>query len=609
MCGIVGIISEKEVSPLLLDAIRRLEYRGYDSVGMVCIHQNKLSARKDAGKIAEVDAKLDFSSLKGAIGLAHSRWATHGGVTRANAHPHYDCKQNIALVHNGIVENYDELKKELQQRGHSFSSDTDTEVIAHLIEENEADDILDATRKALHRLEGSYAIGVISTKNADELIAARKESPLVIGIGDRENFIASDIPAILPFTKKVIFLENGEIARLTREKVEVFGLDGIPKKKTIVAIDWDAKQAEKQGYPHFMLKEIFEQPFSISETIGERMSEQDILLDKEIQGAVPNPMEIKRLIIVACGTSWHAGLIGEFMLEELAKIPTEVEYASEFRYRDPIIPDGTAVIAISQSGETADTIAALREAKKKGAKVIAVVNVEGSTIARESDSVLFTHAGPEIGVASTKAFTSQLTMLYLLTVYLAEHRGILPQDQIRNRIRDLRKIPHQVQEIVENQESIKELAELFFRHTNALYLGRGINYPIALEGALKLKEVSYLHAEGYPAAEMKHGPIALIDEKMPVVVIATKDTRTYTKVLSNIAEVKARGGIVIAIASAGDNEIKEKVDHVLYIPENSYILTPLLAAVPLQLFAYYVAVLDGKDPDKPVNLAKSVTVE
>lgn len=609
MCGIVGIISEKEVSPLLLDAIRRLEYRGYDSVGMVCIHQNKLSARKDAGKIAEVDAKLDFSSLKGAIGLAHSRWATHGGVTRANAHPHYDCKQNIALVHNGIVENYDELKKELQQRGHSFSSDTDTEVIAHLIEENEADDILDATRKALHRLEGSYAIGVISTKNADELIAARKESPLVIGIGRRENFIASDIPAILPFTKKVIFLENGEIARLTREKVEVFGLDGIPKKKTIVAIDWDAKQAEKQGYPHFMLKEIFEQPFSISETIGERMSEQDILLDKEIQGAVPNPMEIKRLIIVACGTSWHAGLIGEFMLEELAKIPTEVEYASEFRYRDPIIPDGTAVIAISQSGETADTIAALREAKKKGAKVIAVVNVEGSTIARESDSVLFTHAGPEIGVASTKAFTSQLTMLYLLTVYLAEHRGILPQDQIRNRIRDLRKIPHQVQEIVENQESIKELAELFFRHTNALYLGRGINYPIALEGALKLKEVSYLHAEGYPAAEMKHGPIALIDEKMPVVVIATKDTRTYTKVLSNIAEVKARGGIVIAIASAGDNEIKEKVDHVLYIPENSYILTPLLAAVPLQLFAYYVAVLDGKDPDKPVNLAKSVTVE
>ena len=609
MCGIVGIISEKEVSRKLLDAIKRLEYRGYDSVGMVCIGQNKLEARKDIGKIAEVDAKVDFSSLKGSIGLAHSRWATHGGVTKANAHPHYDCKGDIALVHNGIVENYDELKKELQQRGHSFSSETDTEVIAHLIEENAADGILEATRKALHRLEGSYAIGVIGTKNTDELIAARKESPLVIGVGDRENFIASDIPAILPFTKKIIFLENGEIARLTKEKVEVFDLEGTPKKKTIETIAWDAKQSEKQGYPHFMLKEIFEQPFSISETIGEMMSEQDILLDEEIQKAVPGPKELKRLIIVACGTSWHAGLIGEFMLEELAKIPTEVEYASEFRYRDPIISDGTAVIAISQSGETADTIAALREAKKKGAKVIAVVNVEGSTIARESDSVLFTHAGPEIGVASTKAFTAQLTMLYLLTVYLAKHRGILPQNQIRNRIRDLRKIPHQIQRIIENLEPIKDLAGIFFQHTNALYLGRGINYPIALEGALKLKEVSYLHAEGYPAAEMKHGPIALIDEKMPVVVVATKDSRTYTKVLSNIAEVKARGGIVIAIASAGDTEVKEKVDHVLYIPENSYILTPLLAVVPLQLFAYYVAVLNGKDPDKPVNLAKSVTVE
>jgi glucosamine--fructose-6-phosphate aminotransferase (isomerizing) len=608
MCGIVGYVGNRKASEILLDSIKKLEYRGYDSAGIVTVDNNEISLKKDVGKISDVDKKVNFLELNGNIGLAHSRWSTHGKVTKENAHPHTDCTGKIAIVHNGIVENYAELKKELEKKGHKFKSETDTEVIVHLIEDNYDGDMIGAVSKALKKVEGSYALGVIHADN-DELIAARNESPLVIGVGDEENFIASDVPAILNQTKKMIYLDNKEIAVLDKDNVRVCDIEGNDIDKKIEKIDWSPEQAQKQGYKHFMLKEIFEQPQIITETIKGRVGDSDVLIGDELKLSENDIKKIKRIIIVACGTSWHASLIGEFMIEELAKIPVEVEYASEFRYRDPIVDDGTIVIAISQSGETADTLAALREAKKKGAKIISIVNVKGSSIARESDSVIYTRAGPEIGVASTKAFTSQLVILYLITVYLGKIKGVLPEKQVRNRIRDLRKIPLQMQSVLEEKEYIKLHAKKFYEKKNALYLGRGINYPIALEGALKLKEISYIHAEGYPAAEMKHGPIALIDKDMPVVVIVTKDNRTYKKVLSNIQEVKSRGGEVIAIETKGDTEVGKIVDHNLFIPENSYILTPILAVISLQLLAYYIADLRDCDCDRPKNLSKSVTVE
>ncbi|MEA2036177.1 MAG: glutamine--fructose-6-phosphate transaminase (isomerizing) [Nanoarchaeota archaeon] len=608
MCGIIGIISKRNISKILLESIKKLEYRGYDSVGMVCINDGDVCVKKDIGKIDEVNKKVNFLELQGNIGLAHSRWSTHGKTTKENAHPHTDCTGKISIVHNGIIENFSELKSELESKGHKFSSETDTEVIAHLIEENYTGGLKGAVLKALKKIDGSYALGVVHSDHHG-LIAARNESPLIIGIGKDENFISSDVPAILEHTKKVIYLENNEIAILNTNKVDVFDLEGKKKNKEIEEIDWNAEQAEKQGFKHFMLKEIFEQPQAITETINGRLEDNNILIKDEIKLSENEIKNIKRIIIVACGTSWHAGLVGEFMLEELAKIPVEVEYASEFRYRDPIIDEGTLVVAISQSGETADTLAAMREAKKKGAKIISIVNVRGSSIARESDSVVYTYAGPEIGVASTKAFTSQLVVLYLIAIYFSKIRGLLPDEQVKNRIRTLRKLPLQIQAVLEDKAHIKLHAEKLYKKTNGLYLGRGINYPIALEGALKLKEVSYIHAEGYPAAEMKHGPIALIDKEMPVVVIATKDNRTYKKVLSNIQEVKSRGGSVIAIETKGDEEIKKIVDHNICIPKNSYILTPILAVVPLQLLAYYIADLRGCDVDRPRNLAKAVCVE
>jgi glucosamine--fructose-6-phosphate aminotransferase (isomerizing) len=609
MCGIIGYIGKKEAVPILLDCIRKLEYRGYDSVGMVVCSDKGFTIKKDIGKIEEVHTKINFLDMKGLVGLAHSRWSTHGGVTKANAHPHTDCSGCISLVHNGIIENYAELKKGLVQRGHCFASETDTEVIAHLIEENYQGNLKEATLKVLQLIEGSYALGVMCTKEPNVLVAARNESPLVIGLGTSENFIASDVPAILQYTREVIYLENKEIAVLTTNGISIFDIKGHQLDKKSSTITWNSSQAEKSGFDHFMLKEIYEQPIVISETLVGKITDKTIDLNHETGITPQHFRKIKRIIIVACGTSWHASLVGEFMLEELAKIPVEVEYASEFRYRDPIIEKGTLIIAVSQSGETADTLAAIREAKKKSAKILSIVNVVGSSIARESDFVVYTKAGPEIGVASTKAFTSQLVVLYILTVYLGSLRGYIDEHQLKNRIRDIRKLPLQMQNLLEEIEIIKSLAEKFYTKTNALYLGRGINYPIALEGALKLKEVSYVHAEGYPAAEMKHGPIALIDKHMPVVFIATKDLRTYSKILSNIQEVKSRGGIIIAIASKGDGEIKNCVDHVIYVPQNSYILTPLLAVIPLQVFAYYVAIKRGIDPDKPKNLAKSVTVE
>jgi len=608
MCGIVCYIGNRKAAPILLDGLKKLEYRGYDSAGICTIDNKSVLIKKDIGKIEEVDKKVDFLKLEGNVGLAHTRWATCGSVTKENAHPHTDCSGKISIVHNGIIENHGELKKELEKKGHKFSSETDTEVIAHLIEDNYNGDLKEAVIKALKKVEGSYALGVIHS-DCDELIAVRNESPLIIGVGDGENFISSDVPAILEHTKKVIYLDNKEIAVLSKNKVEVFDLEGNKKEKKIDEIEWNAEQAEKQGYKHFMLKEIFEQPTVITETINGRLQNGDVLIKDEIGLSEDEIKDIKRIIIVACGTSWHAGLVGEFMLEELAKIPVEVEYASEFRYRDPIVGKGTLVITISQSGETADTLAALREAKKKGAKVISIVNVKGSSIDRESGSVIYTRAGPEIGVASTKAFTSQLVVLYLITVYFGKVRGWLPKGQVANRVRDLRKLPLQMQSVLEEKDYIKLHAKEFFEKKNALYLGRGINFPIALEGALKLKEVSYIHAEGYPAAEMKHGPIALIDKDMPTVVIATKDNRTYKKVLSNIEEVKSRGGEVIAIETKGDSDVKKIVDHNLFIPENSYILTPILAVIPLQLLAYYIADLRKCNIDKPRNLAKSVTVE
>jgi len=609
MCGIIGYIGNNKAVPILMEALKRLEYRGYDSAGFCTINEDNILIEKDIGKIQEVENKVNLNGLNGQVGLSHCRWATTGSVTKENAHPHTDCKNMISIVHNGIIENFSELKEKLIEKGHKFKSSTDTEVIAHLIEDNYSGDIEGATREALKQIDGSYALGVICSKEPQKLIAARNESPLIIGLGKDENFIASDVPAILKYTNKVIYLENNEIAILEKNDYLIKNIDGNKIDKKINIIDWDSELAEKSGYEHFMLKEIHEQPRAITETLNGRIKDGKVELKEELNFNEDELKNIDRIIIVACGTSWHSALLGEFMLEELAKIPVEVEYASEFRYRNPIINENTLVIAISQSGETADTLAAIREAKKRDAKVISIVNAKGSSIARESDSVLYTYAGPEIGVASTKAFTSQLVVLYLFTLFMANLRKTLEEKIIFGLVEKLRKLPLQMQVLLDNNKAIKKIADIYKNKQNSLFLGRGVNFPIALEGALKLKEVSYIHAEGYPAAEMKHGPIALIDKNMPVVFIATKDVYTYKKVLGNIQEVKARNGIAIAIVTEGDKEIKKITDYVIEIPKTLYILSSILAAIPLQLLAYYVATERNLDPDTPRNLSKSVTVE
>lgn len=608
MCGIIGYIGNSKAAPILIEALKRLEYRGYDSAGISTINKNNIIIEKDIGKINEIEKKIDFKKIEGSVGISHCRWATHGNVTKENAHPHTDCTGSISIVHNGIIENFSELKEKLMKNGHKFQSLTDTEVIAHLIEDSYNGSIEEAARNALKQVEGSYALGVICSKEPDKLIAARNESPLIVGIGKEENFIASDVPAILKYTNKVIYLENNEMAVLTKNNAVITDVDGNKISKKINKIDWNSEQAEKSGYEHFMLKEIHEQPRAITETLNGRIQNGNINLKAELNISDEELSKISRVTIVACGTSWHSALLGEFMLEELAKIPVEVEYASEFRYRNPIIDGATLVIAISQSGETADTLAAIREAKKKNAKVLSIVNAKGSSISRESDSVLYTYAGPEIGVASTKAFTTQLIVLYLFTLFLADLRNSLGKEKIKDLLGKLRKLPLQMEALLERKE-IKKIADIYKDKSNALFLGRGVNFPIALEGALKLKEVSYIHAEGYPAAEMKHGPIALIDKNMPVVFIATKDVYTYKKVLGNIQEVKARDGIAIAIVTEGDEEIKKIADYVIEIPKTLYILSSILAVIPLQLLAYYVATERNLDPDKPRNLSKSVTVE
>ncbi|RUM48121.1 MAG: glutamine--fructose-6-phosphate transaminase (isomerizing) [Hydrogenothermus sp.] len=603
MCGIIGYVGKRQAIPVLLQGLYKLEYRGYDSAGIAIIDKNtsEIKAEKQVGKIKDLHEKLWGKKLEGNIGIGHSRWATHGSPSIENAHPHISQSKTFAVVHNGIIENYIELKNELENKGYKFISQTDTEVIAHLFEDLYTGNLLDTAVKVAEKLEGAYAIGVISKFHPDTLIAIRKGSPLVIGVSKDENFIASDIPAVLEYTKDFIILDDNEIAVLNKNKVELFDIGKNKLKKEITKVNWSVSSAQKSGFKHFMQKEIFEQPRAITDTIAGFNS-----LDKtELFNILEN---IDRLYIIACGTSLHAGLVGKFWIEKFAKIPVEVDFASEYRYRDKIITDKTAIIGISQSGETADTRFALLDAKNEGAKTIAIVNVVGSSLSRESDFTLYTYSGPEIGVAATKTFISQLVVLFLLALELGLKRRTISKEDYNYLIKALSKIPSKVEKILLLDKSIKDLAYKYMNTQDFLFLGRNINYPIALEGALKLKEISYIHAEGYPAGEMKHGPIALIDENMPVVAVAVKD-KFYEKILSNIQEVKARKGKIISIATEEDKQIRQLSDDVIYIPKTLDELYPFLTIVPMQLISYHIATLLGKDVDQPRNLAKTVTVE
>jgi glucosamine--fructose-6-phosphate aminotransferase (isomerizing) len=608
MCGIIGYVGREKAVPLLIEGLKRLEYRGYDSAGIALLEKQGLIFEKCAGKISGLEALLQNKKFESTTGIAHTRWATHGEPTDLNAHPHLDCQGNIAVVHNGIIENYRSLRELLLRKGHKFTSDTDTEILAHLIEEYYDGDLLEATQAALSQVEGTYGIAVLCKNNPHQIVAARHGSPLVIGSGKGENFVASDVAAILRHTNRVVYLEDREVALVDPDQFYISTVEKVEVTPQIQEITWTLDQIEKGGFPHFMLKEIFEQPITLQNALRGRLNyEEGTARLNGLNLQYEELHLIDRIIITACGTAWHAALVGEYMIEEAALIPVEVEYASEFRYRSPIINEGTLVFVISQSGETTDTQAALREAKRKGATVLGICNVVGSTIARETDGGVYIHAGPEIGVASTKAFTSQMMVLSLISLLLARMRT-MSLEQGREIIDAMYRIPDQVDFILKNDSAIQAIAEKYYQKNNFLYLGRGFNFPIALEGALKLKEISYIHAEGYPAAEMKHGPIALIDENMPVVVVAIKD-KVHDKVLSNIAEIKARKGKVIAVATEGDQEIADKVDHVIYIPQTLELLTPILSVIPLQLLAYHMAVLRGCNVDQPRNLAKSVTVE
>ncbi len=597
MCGIVGYIGNRQAAPILLKGLKRLEYRGYDSAGMSVIN-SRLDTKKGKGKIDDVDSSVGLSKMNGTIGIAHTRWATHGEPSKRNAHPHIDCRGEIAVVHNGIIENYTVLRDLLESEGHVMRTDTDSEVLAHLIEKFYDGKLEKAVRKALLQVDGTYGIAVIHRKEK-KIVVARNGSPLILGIKGKELFTASDASAILEHTKKMIYLDDGEIGVMENGKIVVKDLQDKKVEKCEESICWDLGQIEKAGFKHFMLKEIFEQPDSISNAMRGRLGDK---IKLSVNGTLD---KCRRILLIACGTSWHSALIGRYMIETIAGVPTEVDYASEFRYRDPLVGKGDLVVVISQSGETADTLAAIREAKKRGAKTMGIVNVVGSTIAREANMGIYIHAGPEIGVASTKAFTNQLVCLLLLALDLRQRKG-LPIE--RKLVRELRKIPKKIEEVLEEDMKVKAIARKVAGHSNFLYLGRGINYPVALEGALKLKEISYIHAEGYPAAEMKHGPIALIDENMPVVFIANKG-KGYDKIISNMEEVKARKGKIIAIASEGDNEIGRLADWVIHVPRTEDELSPLINVIPLQLLAYYIADMKGCDIDKPRNLAKSVTVE
>jgi len=611
MCGIIGYIGEKEAQPILLNGLKRLEYRGYDSCGIATFLNNKnsLSVRKLPGKIASLEKLLKNKPLAGTSGIAHNRWATHGLPNQVNAHPHLDCSKTIALVHNGIIENYHQLKNELIKEGHRFNSQTDTEVIVHLIEKFYNNSSLEeATRKALMQLKGSFAIGVISAREPDKLIGARCGSPLIVGKGKNENFLASDIPALLDYTKEVIFLEENELVVLTKEGVSISNLKGEKITRQAQQIRWDVSEAQKQGFPHFMLKEINEQPRVLENILRQRLTQDQTISFEELKISDDYLAGINNIVIVACGTAYHAGMCGKYILEELCRLPVSVDLSSEFRYRNPLVNKDSLVIAISQSGETADTLAAAREAKEKGAKVLSICNVLGSSLARDSDGVIFTHAGPEIGVASTKAYTAQLAVLYLFALYLGRVCRVLRPEKQEEMLRALKTIPRLQESILKEEARIKQISYRHSHFGSFLFLGRNINYPSALEGALKLKEISYIPAEGYAAGEMKHGPIALIDEYRAVVCIAV-ESKIYEKMISNIQEIRSRKGRIIIIATAGDDQIKEHAKEIIYVPKVDEFFSPLLVALPLQLLAYYVAVKRGADVDQPRNLAKSVTVE
>ncbi len=612
MCGIVGYIGYKAACPILLNGLKRLEYRGYDSAGIALLNGG-LHVYKSKGKVADLESSLLNKNIEGTVGIAHTRWATHGEPNDLNAHPHYSASKNIAIIHNGIIENYNSLKAELVNRGYEFNSDTDTEVLVYLIEDiqkNENVGLYEATRIALNQVIGAYAIVLISKSEPDILVAARKGSPLVIGIGEEDYYIASDASPIIEYTRQVVYLEEEEIALVgLKKRLEIKTIKNEQKTPYIQKLEMNLSAIEKGGFEHFMLKEIYEQPRSIRDSYRGRLSlDKGIVSLGGIKDYEQKLVNAKRIIIIACGTSWHAGMVGEYLFEDLARVPVEVEYASEFRYRNPIIYEDDIVIAISQSGETADTLAAIQLAKSKGATILGICNVVGSSIARETHAGSFTHAGPEIGVASTKAFTAQVTVLTLMALMVADKKGTLAQSRFQRLLFELNSIPEKVELVLKTNTKIIEIANKFKDVRNFLYLGRGYNFPVALEGALKLKEISYIHAEGYPAAEMKHGPIALIDQQMPVVFIAT-NKGTYEKVQSNIMEVKARQGQVIAIVTEGDTQVKKIADIVIEIPECDELLVPLLATIPLQLLSYHIAVLRGCNVDQPRNLAKSVTVE
>ncbi|MBX9602516.1 MAG: glutamine--fructose-6-phosphate transaminase (isomerizing) [Bryobacteraceae bacterium] len=617
MCGIVGYIGEKQAVPIIVDGLRRLEYRGYDSAGIAVLEESgDLAVRRASGKLRNLEETLRLSPTGGGYGIGHTRWATHGRPTEENAHPHRDGSGNIVVVHNGIIENYLTLKRQLESEGHKFASETDTEIVAHLVEKYFDGNLERAVRDAVRELRGVFALAIISKQDPRKIVAVRQGPPVVIGLGESEYFVASDVPAILNHTRDMFFLNDGDVAVLTPEGVRLMDFEGRPVKRQVTHILWDPIMAEKGGYKHFMLKEIFEQPRAVRDTMLGRVGQESGRVFLDEMDIRPKDFEqFTNVKIVACGTSWHAGLAGKFMIERLARIPVEVDYGSEFRYRDPILGKETLTIVISQSGETADTLAAQREAKQKGSKSLAICNVVGSMITREAAGTIITHAGPEIGVASTKAFTAQLTALFILAMYLGQARGVLSAEESRRLVQELAELPGKLETLLRHEAVYDDLTRKLFRAADFLYLGRGIHFPIALEGALKLKEISYIHAEGYPAGEMKHGPNALIDENLPVVVLATHDPNSesskllYEKTLSNIQEVKAREGIVVALANEGDEEIKRMADHVIEIPVTNELLLPILEIVPLQLLAYHIAVRRGCDVDQPRNLAKSVTVE
>lgn len=617
MCGIVGYVGAKPVVSVIINGLKKLEYRGYDSAGLAVVRNRQVQIRRASGKLTNLIRSLDSEPLTGEYGIGHTRWATHGRPTEENAHPHCDCTGKVVVVHNGIVENYLDLKTRLQKSGHRFVTETDTEVIAHLVEsELPGKSFPDAAGAALEQLRGSFAVCLLSGDHPNTIIAARNGPPLILGISDGELFVASDVPALLEHTRTMYFMQDGEMAVLSPEGISLRDFRGKEISFTPQEVQWSPEMAEKGGFRHFMLKEIYEQPRSLQEAIAGRISldSGDVILE---EAKIPEEAlaKIERIHIVACGTSWHAALVGKFLIEDLARIPVEIDYGSEFRYRDPLVDGNCLVIAISQSGETADTLAAVREAKAKNARILSICNVVGSMLSRESEGNLYIRSGPEIGVASTKAFTCQLAVLEMLALYLARIRKKLQPAQSASIFSGLKRLPHCVEQILAQSASYEEIAKAIYRHNNSLYLGRGIHYPIALEGALKLKEISYIHAEGYPAGEMKHGPNALIDRNLPVVTLAARDPQNprsvlrYEKMLSNIEEVRARDGIIIALASEDDNQIPRMAEHVIRIPEISDYLLPILMIVPLQLLAYHIAVLRGCDVDQPRNLAKSVTVE